>query len=158
MHIKACELHTHLLASDHLDVAASFCNMADAQHCLGNDTEAITGYEAFISIATEKFGSNHTAIASVLTTMGQMCYTLNDCHIGIKYSYLALQSSLKAYGPNDEKLAAVLNLIGTTSIEVDEIDHALMASKSGLRIERKTGVSEDEIVTTPVLIVYGVLF
>ena len=77
--------------------------MADAQHCLGNDTEAITGYEAFSSIATEKFGSNHTAIASVLTTMGQMCYALNDCHRGIKFSNLALQSSLRAYGPNDEK-------------------------------------------------------
>ena len=55
--------------------------MADAQCCLGNDTEAIKGYETFLSHATEKLGSNHPALSSVLTTMGQLYYKLNECYL-----------------------------------------------------------------------------
>ena len=55
--------------------------MADAQCCLGNDTEAIKGYETFLSHATEKSGSNHPALSSVLTTMGRLYYKLNECYL-----------------------------------------------------------------------------
>ena len=53
---EAYVLRTDLLGNDHLDVAVSFYNIAEAQCCLGNDTEAIKGYEAFILNATKQIG------------------------------------------------------------------------------------------------------
>jgi len=145
---EAYVLRKDLLGNDHLDVAVSLYNVAEAQCCLGNDTEAIKGYATFIPIAAEKLGSNHPAIASVLTTMGQLYYELNDYYLAIKYLSLALKSSLHANDPKDERVAAIHTLIGTASFEVGEVDVALVAFKKGLQIERKIGVSEDEIVTT----------
>jgi len=63
---EAYVLCKNILGNDHFDVAVSLYNVAEAQCCLGN---AIKGYAT--SIAAEKLGSNHPAIASVLTTMGQ---------------------------------------------------------------------------------------
>jgi len=145
---EAYVLRKDLLGNDHLDVAVSVYNMAEAQCCLGNDTDAIKGYATYISIVAEKLGSNHPAIASVLTTMGQLYYKLNDCYLAIKYLSLALKSSLHANDPQDEEVAVIHNLIGTASFEVGEVDAALVAFLKGLQIERKIGVSEDEIVTT----------
>jgi tetratricopeptide (TPR) repeat protein len=143
MYTKSCILRKDLLGNDHLDVAVSFYNMAEAQCCLGNKTEAITGYETFISIATEKLGSHHPAVTSGLTAIGQLYYKVNDCYLALKYLSLALKSSLK-----DEEVAAIHNLIGSALVEVGEADAALVAFKKGLHIERKIGVSEDEVVKT----------
>ena len=148
MYTKAYVLRKDLLGNNHLDVAVSFYNIADAQNCRGNYTEAIKGYDTFISIATETLGSNHPAVASVLTTMGQLYYKLNDCYLAIKYLSLALKSSLHANDRKEEDVAAICNLIGTASFEVGEVDVALVAFKKCLKIERKIGVSEDQIVTT----------
>jgi len=149
MYTKACVLREDLLGNDHLDIAVTFYNIADAQCCLGNDIDAIKGYKAFISIATEKLGSNHPAIISGLTTMGQLYYKLNDCYLAIKYLSLALKSSLdSADGQKDEEVAALHNLLGSALVEVGKADLALVAFKKGLQIERKIGVPEDITVTT----------
>jgi len=75
-------------------------------------------------------------------------YELNDYYLAIKYFSLALKSSLHANDPKDEKVAAIHTLIGTASFQVGEVDVALVAFKKGQQLERKIGVSEDEIVTT----------
>jgi len=123
MYTKAYVPCKDLLGNDHLDVAVSVYNMVDAQCCLGNeDTEAIKGFETFISIATEKLGSNHPDIASVLTTMGQLYYKLNDCYLAINTSLSCINND-----PKDEEVAVLIyNLIGTASFKIGEVDVALV--------------------------------
>ena len=60
-----------------------------------------------------KLGSNHPAIASVLTTMGQLYYKRNYCYLAIKYLSLAFKSLLHANVPKDEEVTVIYNLIGT---------------------------------------------
>ena len=97
MYTKASVLREALLGKDHLDVAVSFYNMADAHCCLGNDSEAISGYDTYVSIASVHLGCGHPDIASVLTIVGQLYYKMNDCVRAMRYLSRALNSSVLAY-------------------------------------------------------------
>ena len=90
MYTQACTIRKYLLGNKHVDVAVSFCSMADAQRCLGNDLEAISGYETFISIASVKLGFDHPDVASVLATVGLLHCKLNYCHRAMHYLSRAL--------------------------------------------------------------------
>jgi len=147
MYTKASILRKALLGKDHLDVAVSFYNMADAHCCLGNDSEAISGYDTYVSIASVHLGYDHPDIASVLTTVGQLYYyKMNDCLRAMRYLSHALSSSVCAYA--DEKVAIVYNILGSASFEAGYLDIALKSFQAGLKIEREIGLSTNDIVTT----------
>ena len=97
MYTQACALRKCLLGNKHVDVAVSFCGMADAQCSLGNDLEAISGYETFIYIASIKLGYDHPDVASVLTTVGLLhcklttaieLYTTSLVHCNIQRKHM----------------------------------------------------------------------
>jgi tetratricopeptide (TPR) repeat protein len=125
MHTEASDMRKALQEKDHIDVAVSFYNMANAHCCLGNDSEGISGYDTYVSIASLHLGCDHPDIASVLTIVGQLYYEMNDCLRAIKYISRALNSSVFAYSKMDIKVAIVYNILGSASFEAGYLDIAL---------------------------------
>ena len=125
MYTEASVLRKVLLGKGHIDVAVSFYNMADAHCCLGNDSEAISGYDTYVSIASVHLGCGHPDIASVLTIVGQLYYKMNDCLRAMRYLSRALNSSVLTYSKTDIKVAIVYNILGSASFEAGYLDIAL---------------------------------
>ena len=137
-----------LLGEDHLDVAVSHYNIAEAHNRLDNVEDAIHSYKQFLSIALPKLGHDHADIAEALKNIGQLYLRIKDYDKAIDYLSRAMTSFRLAFGRNHESVAFMLNLLGNATFSAGMMDAAFQAYNTGLLIERTLENSEDNVVLT----------
>ena len=63
MYLKALEINTEKLGSNHISIADTFNNLASIYYAQGKYNKAEEFYLKSLKIKIEKLGSNHTSVA-----------------------------------------------------------------------------------------------
>ncbi len=126
-----------VLGKDHIDVAASMFNMAQAKEHQGHIPEAINLYEQFVGFGlVQKGNGNIDAMIRALMTLGQLSYDHGDLERALDSFSRVLDFVKVTRTPRCEIVAKIFNKIGRILFDQSKLNLALAAFKSGLAIER----------------------
>lgn len=133
--LQTYEMRLSNLGSNHLDLAATLCNIADTQTRLGNLANASEMYKKFISIAGPLLGEGHCDVANALLSLGQVLQSTNQLDDAISYLSRALKACKIAFGKSHKCIATIYNNLGHASYKLGHYDTSIQAYKAQLDVE-----------------------
>ena len=132
------------LGCDHIDVAATFCNIGDVHSKLGNSDAAISAYKSFILIAPRTLGEHHTDVTSIILNIADLYYETGDWAHALHF-YKSL-TNVPDFEPR--YLRSVYNRLGLIHHKREEYCNAVKMFHSQLCIDQKLGMDPSTSVIT----------
>ncbi len=128
-----------VLGKDHIDVAASLFNMAQAKEYQSHALEAIALYKQFVGIVSGKKGNrNMDMMIRALVNIGQLSYDHGDLEQAQDSFSRALDFIRVNQTPYNQSVAKISKKLGQIFLDQCEYTLALEAFKSVLTFERLT--------------------
>ena len=142
-----------LLVSNHLDIAATLNNMAQASSMMKDSKRALGLYEEYLNIASEKLGMKHIAIAATVRSMAEIhedAGNLQEATQYYKHAICLYQDVVPVDGVGIE-VSSILNKLGSIYYEQNNFVDAIDAYQKGLEIERHIYDDPNRNVATTLL-------
>ncbi|GFH57673.1 hypothetical protein CTEN210_14149 [Chaetoceros tenuissimus] len=132
------------LDCDHIDVAATFCNIGDVHSKLGNNDAAISAYKSFILIAPRTLGEHHTDVTSIILNVADLYYEAGDWAHALHF-YKSL-TNVPDFEPR--YLRSVFNRLGLIYHRREEYCDAIKMFHSQLCLDQELGMDPSTSVIT----------
>ena len=132
---EALRLRRAVLGEDHLDVAATNFNIAQALHYQGSLDAAMLNYDAFLRICVPVLGYTQRDVAFALKCKAQIYQEKGDITKAVSFYRQALQSTEAALGLHAE-VASILNKLGNLYYDKGDYATSLAVYTRGLAVER----------------------
>ncbi len=115
---------------DHLSIAETLHELATTLSEGGKLDEAISNYEAALSIYEKRLGA-HTSTIEVLSCLGAILLSVMKLDASYRYLERALVLKRMMYNDDDESISDTLYLIGKVQGKSGDLDDALNSLKEG---------------------------
>jgi tetratricopeptide (TPR) repeat protein len=125
------------LSNNSIDVAATICSAGQAQHRLGELSEALVLYEEFLALSVSgKY--NKRDIAIIAKSAGEIYHKQTNLVKAKAVYEMALDAAFAGFGHIHPEIASIYNRLGNLYYETNNLSKALECYKEGLTIEQLT--------------------
>ena len=131
---KALSIRRSILGDDHVDVAATYCNLAQTFHRLGELDAAFENYKEFLRITLPKFGQFHQDVSFARKCIASIHYERGEKKQALDMYKDVIASRIHCLGYHPE-VATIYSRMGKIYFDLGDYDAAFNMYTRGLHIE-----------------------